>query len=196
MTPRFRLDCTPLPDSFWSEIFHNRNRVAVEIGPGLGEFLEVIARSHPEWNFFAVEHAPSRARAVQRRIEEAALPNARVVCAAAEFALALMPNACLDRVYIQFPDPWWKRRHHRRRLMTPAFVESLHRVLRSGASIEFASDVAEYFSRTRALLDAHPGLERIATDREIPTATSFSRKADRRGWKVQAATYRKLSARD
>lgn len=196
MTIPFRLDCTPLPESFWTEIFRNRHRVAVEIGPGLGEFLEVIARSRLDWNFFAIERAPSRARAVQRRIDAAVLDNARVVCATAEFALALMPDACVDRVYIQFPDPWWKRRHHRRRLMTPAFVASVHRVLRSGATLEFVSDVAEYFAHTREILDAHPGLEPVPTETELLTATSFSHKADLRGWKVHAASYRKLPLHD
>jgi tRNA (guanine-N7-)-methyltransferase len=195
MTIPFRVDCRPLPASFWTQIFHDPHPVAIEIGPGLGEFLEVIARRQPDWNFYAIERAPSRARAVQMRIDSAGLGNARVVCAAAEFALALMPSACVGRVYVQFPDPWWKRRHHRRRLVTPAFVGSVHRVLRTGASVEFVTDVAEYFARTREILDAHPGLERIETEHELLTATSFSHKADLRGWKIHAASYRKLPPR-
>ncbi len=195
MTPPLDPDWKELPESFWFEIFANRAPVAIEIGPGLGEFLEVIASREPGWNFFAVEQSRTRARAVQARIDRAQLGNARVLAAPAECVLAILPDQSVDRFYIQFPDPWWKRRHKRRRLMTAELVAELTRVLRTGSIVEFITDVQEYFTVAHAVLAAEPGLEEVPTNPELVTATSFSRKADQRGWQLHAATFRKRAGR-
>ncbi len=192
MNQPFRPDWSRLPDSFWAEIFGNDRPVAIEIGPGLGEFLEVIATREPKWNFYAIERSRTRTRAVENRISAARLTNTRVLSAHAECVLSILPDESVDRFYIQFPDPWWKRRHQRRRLMTPEFVRTLRRVLRAGALIEFVTDVEEYFALTQKALQSDPGIEEVPTSPELLTATSFSRKAARRGWKVHTATYRKL----
>ncbi len=195
MSEIIRPDFTPLSASLWSGIFGNERPVAVEIGPGEGEFLEFAARREPNWNFFAVEHLASRTRIVQRRIDESKLANARVLCASAECVLTLLPDACVDRFHIQFPDPWWKRRHHRRRLMKPALVAQLRRTLRPGATIEFITDVEEYFHLSIVALDGDSGLVAIDKAPDLPTTTSFSRKAAARGWKYYASTHRRLPAR-
>lgn len=189
----FPLRWERLSGDFWPAVFANDNPVAIEIGPGLGEFLETIALREPNWNFFAVERSHSHARTIQQRIDRKQLSNARVIRCEAEFVLALLPDNCVDGYYIQFPDPWWKRRHHRRRLMTPAVVSQLHRTLRPGRCIEFITDVEEYFALAFGALDAEPGLEHIPTDPDLLTATSFSRKAAARGWKLSASTHRKLA---
>lgn len=191
MTTIIRPDWESLPHSYWAQIFGNDRPVAVEIGPGLGEFLEFIANQRPDWNFFAIERSRTRAAAVQRRIDSARLENARVLPAPAECVLAILPESSVDRFYIQFPDPWWKRRHKRRRLMTPALATQLRRALRPDAVIEFITDVEEYYGVARAALQSEPGLEEISTDPKLQTATSFSRKATKRGWNLHAATYRK-----
>ena len=181
----------PLAVDFWADVFGNTNPVAVEVGPGLGEFLEAIATRERDWNFFAVEHAGARAKAVQERIDKHGLTNARIIRTEAELVLHFLPDCCVDRFYIQFPDPWWKRRHHRRRLMTPEFVAELRRTLRPGAEIEFITDVTEYFELAQEALRAEPGLEEIPVEPALLAATSFSRKAAQRGWKLSTATHRK-----
>jgi len=191
MSSIFLPDRTPLRPDFWREIFGNDRPVAVEIGPGLGEFLEAIARHRPDWNYFAIERAQTRTLTVQEKIDKHGLDNARALCSEAQFVLALLPDDCVDRFYIQFPDPWWKRRHHRRRLMTPAFAAELARTLRPGCEIEFVSDVKEYFDLAFAALEAQPALEHIPTDPKLLTATSFSRKAAVRGWELSASIHRK-----
>jgi len=190
MSRALHLDSNPLRPDFWVDIFANDHPVAIEIGPGFGEFLEFIATRQPDWNFFAVEHLSSRTRVIQRRIDAGNITNARALCAQAECVLAVLPDACVDRFHIQFPDPWWKRRHHRRRLMTASLVAQLRRTLRPGATIEFITDVEEYFRLAFALLEADPGLSHIGIP-ELPTTTSFSRKAEARGWQVFASTHRK-----
>lgn len=193
MTIEFNPDFRPLDPSIWKILFGNERQVAVEIGPGAGEFLAYIATRQPDWNFFAIEQLRSRTAIVQRRIDDHGLSNARVLCAPAECVLALLPEGCVDRFHIQFPDPWWKRRHHRRRLMKPALVAQLHRALRVGGTIEFLTDVEEYFRLSFAALTANPGLEHIGIP-ELPITTSFSRKAAVRGWNVYASSHRKRAA--
>ena len=191
MSTRFAPNWEPLPASFWSEIFGNNDPVAVEIGPGRGEFLEAVSIEQPDWNFFAIEQDAARANLVRKRIEGKNLTNARIVRSSAEYVLSLLPEACVDAYHIQFPDPWWKRRHHRRRLMKAELVTELHRTLRSGAGIHFLTDVEEYFHLATELLAANPGLEEIATKPEVLTTTSFARKAGEHGWQIHAATFRK-----
>lgn len=190
MTLSFAPDYTPLTAAVWSQIFGNDRPVAIEIGPGVGEFLAHAAAAEPGVNFYAIEHLKSRVAVVEERLAEHRLANARVVCAAAECVLQLLPDDCVDRYYIQFPDPWWKRRHHRRRLMTRALVAHLRRTLRPGGGIEFLTDVEEYFGLAMAALEGDAGLVRC-DDPALPVTTSFSRKAAVRGWRMWAATFRK-----
>jgi tRNA (guanine-N7-)-methyltransferase len=192
MISDFNPDFRPLGRSVWRELFGNDRPVAIEIGPGVGEFLAYIAARQPDWNFFAIEQLRSRTDIIQRRIDDHGLSNARVLCAPAECVFAMLPEGCVDRVHIQFPDPWWKRRHHRRRLMTPSLVAQLRRALGVGGTVEFLTDVEEYFHLSFAALTADPGLEHIGTP-ELPITTSFSRKAAVRGWQVYASSHRKRS---
>jgi tRNA (guanine-N7-)-methyltransferase len=189
----FAPDFRPLSPDAWKEIFGRSAPVCVEVGPGLGEFLVAMATHHPEQDFFAVEHVKSRVVHIQAELRRRALNNARALHADANFALALLPPASVDSVFVQFPDPWWKRRHHRRRLLTPPFVAKIRRALRPGGTVELITDVAEYFERARPLLDADPGLELVTTDLSLVTATSFSRKAMRRGAQLHACLHRRVA---
>lgn len=176
----------------WQQIFGRAAPISVEVGPGLGEFLVAMAVHHPERDFFAIEHVKSRVAHIEAELRRRALSNARVLHADATFALALLPAASVDSVFVQFPDPWWKRRHHRRRLLTPRFVARIRRALRAGGTVELITDVAEYFERARPMLDADPGLELVTTDLSLVTATSFSRKAMRRGDRLHACLHRRV----
>ncbi len=192
MTAHYQPDWSPLQPGFWPDVFGNEHPVAIEVGPGLGEFLQAISQAEPTWNFFAVEQDGKRATAVQRRIDRHQLINARVVWAPAEYVLSLLPGASVDRFHIQFPDPWWKRRHHRRRLMTRAFVAELRRTLKMESTIEFVSDVEDYFAMAQELLNADPDLSEVPTSPELLATTSFARKAAARGWKISASSHRKI----
>ncbi len=187
----FQPDFRPLPADFWRSMFGRSAPVAIEIGPGLGEFLVAMATHHPERDFFAVENAQSRVTHIEGELRRRGLANARVLHADAGFVLQLLPDACADLAYIQFPDPWWKRRHHRRRLVTAPFVAQLRRVLRPSGTVELITDVREYFERARRTLDADPGLELVSTDLSLAAATSFSRKAMRHGADLHGCLYRR-----
>jgi tRNA (guanine-N7-)-methyltransferase len=180
-----------LPLDLWQGIFGNGRPVAVEIGPGRGDFLVASARSEPESNFFAIERSGSRALRLRQRVDARGLGNVRVLQADATCVLELLPDACVERYHVQFPDPWWKKRHARRRLWTPAFVSLLRRTLRPGGSIELVTDVGDYFAFAQTLLDAQAGLQRESAGPTEIAATSFARKALARGDTLYRSEHRR-----
>jgi tRNA (guanine-N7-)-methyltransferase len=190
------LDNSPLARDLWAGIFPNPNPVWVEVGPGRGEFLIAVARQNRERNFFAIERSSSRAESIERRIERNAIDNARVLNADASCVLRLLPAASVAGYFVQFPDPWWKRRHGRRRLWTRGFVAALSRTLVGGATIEMVTDVEEYFSVAQSHLGAEPALECVVSGRAEYGATSFARKALARGDAIYRSVHRRRAPSD
>ncbi|MDW8247342.1 MAG: tRNA (guanosine(46)-N7)-methyltransferase TrmB [Sandaracinaceae bacterium] len=116
----------------------------LEIGVGKGRFLIERATRFPRSWIVGLEIKPKLAFLVNERRKRLGLENARVFWADAKLALPrLGPDACLDRIFIHFPDPWWKKRHAKRRLMSEAFVLELARLLREGGELFIQSDVEE-----------------------------------------------------
>jgi len=95
------------------------------------------------------------------------------------------------RVFIHFPDPWWKRRHFKRRIWTPQLAVAIAHVLAAGAEVEFLTDVEETFRLGIAELDAVAELERVSVGQVDRHDTDFARKALRRGGKLYRAAYRR-----
>jgi tRNA (guanine-N7-)-methyltransferase len=180
-----------IPPTLWLAVFGTPYPVAIEIGPGRGEFLRTMARARPDWNFLAIERSAARGRAVARLLERDALTNARILCADATCLLAQLPPASVAALFVQFPDPWWKRRHHKRRVWTPSFVATVRHILARGATVEFLTDVEETFTLGLACLDADGGFERLAADQLLSHETSFGRKALRRGGTIYRCLYRR-----
>jgi len=180
-----------LPPDCWQQLFANPNPVAVEVGPGRGEFLRAVAAARPDWNFFGIEHSSTRTRHIEHLLASRRRQNARVVWADAGWLLPLLPAASAAAVYVQFPDPWWKRRHHKRRLWTPPFVAAIRRLLAPGATVEFLTDVADTFQLGLALLDADPGLERVAVGLLDRHDTNFARKALQVGGQIHRSLHRR-----
>lgn len=185
------LDLAPLKAGFWKEIFGNDFPVTVEIGPGKGESLIRLARTNRQRSFFAIERSYALARSIENRLRELDLRNARVMAGDAACILALLPEACVDRYLVQFPDPWWKRRHWRRRLWTPSFVAQIRRTLVSDGEVELVTDVDEYFDLAQSQLDADAGLELVARAISADVSTDFARKAARRGATIQRSVHRR-----
>lgn len=178
----------------WQGVFGNANPVWVEIGPGRGEFLLDTARKSPERNYFGIERSGSSARRIEARIAYLGLANARVVRGDATCVIATLPDACVAGYYLLFPDPWWKRRHWRRRVLTPAFVSDLRRTLEPGGLIHFVSDVHDYFLLARSHLDADPELESTDEIRALSIFSGFARKAKLRGAPLYASVHRRRVA--
>ena len=119
--------------------------VVLEIGFGRGEFLLELAGKSPDQEFLGVEVSRKRVEKVARRAARLGLSNIRLVHAPAEYLIErVLPTACVAACWINCPDPWPKKRHHKRRLLNPGFVTRLARVLEPGATLYVSTDHAGY----------------------------------------------------
>jgi tRNA (guanine-N7-)-methyltransferase len=130
----------------------------LEIGFGGGEHLAEQAARHPEVRLIGAEPFVNGVASALRHIDERALANVRLRQGDAREVLAALPNAALSRIFILFPDPWPKARHHKRRLIQPETVAELARVLRPGGRLRFATDWADYANRALETFLASPHL--------------------------------------
>jgi tRNA (guanine-N7-)-methyltransferase len=128
----------------------------LEIGFGGGEHLTAQAARHPQIAFIGAEPFINGVASALRHIEEGALQNVRLWQGDARELIARLPDAALSRVFILFPDPWPKARHHKRRLIQPDFAADLARVMAPAARLRFATDVQDYAEQARAAIDASP----------------------------------------
>ncbi|MBS0587887.1 MAG: tRNA (guanosine(46)-N7)-methyltransferase TrmB [Proteobacteria bacterium] len=137
----------------------------LEIGFGMGESTAIIAQSHPENDYLGIEvHTPG-VGSLLNQIEQHGLTNLRIIQYDAVAVLQhMLPAACLDGVHIFFPDPWPKARHHKRRLIQPAFVARLCSHLKPGGYIHVATDWEEYAVQILQVLSQEQQLSNTAAD--------------------------------
>lgn len=141
----------------WAAVFGRRAPLYVEIGPGKGVFLARLAEAHPEVDFVAIELRIQRALLCARKLAAAGSTNARLLEGRAEVRLAtLFGPASVATWYVNFPDPWPKRRHRHRRLIQPAFVDLLASRSEPGATLYLATDDADYAAQMLAVCEASP----------------------------------------
>lgn len=155
--PRFGLDFAEgiLIDP--AAVFGNDRPTCLEIGFGNGEALAALAAAHPERNFLGIEvHRPGVGHLLLK-LEQANLDNTRVLRQDAMDILRHgLPESCLEGVYLFFPDPWPKKRHHKRRIVQPEFLARLARALRPGGFLHFATDWEDYARHMLITLRAAP----------------------------------------
>ena len=160
--PRYILpyDDTPMD---WSGVFGRQAPKILEIGFGMGSATAEIARNHPENDYLGVEvHTPG-VGALLKHIGELKLANLRIVQRdAVEVLRHMLAEASLDGIHIFFPDPWHKKRHHKRRLIQPAFVELLASRLKPGGYLHLATDWEDYAQQMLDVLGANPHLRNTA----------------------------------
>jgi tRNA (guanine-N7-)-methyltransferase len=156
--PRFGIDA---PQSrlkpLLQGLFGREAPVVLEIGFGNGDHLLSRAQSEPDKDFLGVEvHRPGAGR-VMNRAQQAGLTNLRVACDdAVEVLRDWLPGRALSEIVIYFPDPWPKKRHHKRRLVQPAFARLCAERLVPGGLLRLATDWADYARHMRETLDAEP----------------------------------------
>jgi tRNA (guanine-N7-)-methyltransferase len=132
----------------------------IEMGSGKGLFLVNAAMAKPEHNFLGVELAHKYAAYSASRLARQELSNAVMISGdGVRMFREMLPDACAAAVHVYFPDPWWKSRHHKRRVMNAGFVREIQRVLQPGSSLHFWTDVEEYFQGTLDLLAAETTLQ-------------------------------------
>lgn len=178
-------------------VFGRRAPLVMEIGFGMGHSLAQQAGEQPGKDFIGVEvHRPGVGKLL-REIEERGLTNLRLYCHDGREVLErCIPDALLDTLQIFFPDPWHKKRHHKRRLIQPAFVALARRKLASGGRLHVATDWQNYAEHIMEVLSADPGLEnaagpgRYSHDTGRP-ATKFEQRGQRRGHGVWDIVFHK-----
>lgn len=130
----------------WGEAFGNDHPVYVEIGMGKGRFLMDMARLYPKINFIGIEKYSSVLLRAVQKLEEEELPNVRLIRMDAEDLENVFAQGELDRIYLNFSDPWPKDRHAKRRLESRQFLARYDQILKKDGTIEFKTD-------NRALFD-------------------------------------------
>jgi tRNA (guanine-N7-)-methyltransferase len=169
-------------------VFRRRAPRALEIGFGMGDALAVMAKARPQCDYLGIEvHRPG-VGGLLLRLEKDAVDNVRVICAdAVEVLQHHLPDASLDAVYLFFPDPWPKKRHHKRRIVQTGFAELVWRKLKPGGIFHMATDWEDYARQMLAVMEAAPGYQNAAgagafapRPRERPL-TKFERRGQRLG---------------
>ena len=150
-----------LPSPLAGERLFGRSApLQIEIGSGKGLFLRTAAAEHPQIDFLGIEVARKYARFAAAALAKRELPNAKMAVADALRVFAeLIPDASLAAVHVYFPDPWWKKRHRKRRVMRPSLMRDVRRTLVPGGALHFWTDVEEYFQSSLELLAEHTDLE-------------------------------------
>jgi tRNA (guanine-N7-)-methyltransferase len=145
-----RLEALPAPLDP-AALFPGRAPVELEVGSGKGLFLSTASAATPDRNFLGAEISVGYARLCAARLAARGADNARIVQGDATFLVrALLPDACLAGMHVYFPDPWWKARHRKRRVLSPAFLEHAGRTLSPGGTLHVWTDVEEYFREALA----------------------------------------------
>lgn len=144
--------------------------VWLEIGFGGGEHMAGQAARDPGLLIIGVEPFLNGVASALRHVEEGGLENVRIHQGDAREVAARLPDACLDRVFILFPDPWPKARHHKRRIIQADFLAELARTLKPGGSLRFATDWADYADWTRERVPASGLFVPVEADTAVPPA--------------------------
>jgi tRNA (guanine-N7-)-methyltransferase len=145
-----------LPASFSQrDLFQAEQPLEVEVGAGKGLFLTAASQTSPEHNFLGIEIGRKYARYAAARLARAGRTNAAVISGdALPLFEQWFPAASLAAVHVYFPDPWWKARHKKRRVLNEPFLKNVERTLIAGGRLHFWTDVEEYFQTTLALIAA------------------------------------------
>jgi tRNA (guanine-N7-)-methyltransferase len=167
LSPRFMLEAPALADL--ATAFGRDAPKYLEIGFGMGESLARMALAQPEIDFLGIEvHRPGVGKLLVR-LEEQGIENVRVLCDDAVMLLQhALPPHTLERIYILFPDPWPKKRHHKRRLIQADFAELLARALKPTGQLHLATDWENYAHHILTVL------EHVPTLRNVTGCTMFS----------------------
>ncbi len=142
--------------------FFADRKVEVEIGFGRGHHARDRIMQAPEHRFLLFEVRRAWVERMAKWLDRQGLDNARVIHDDARpLLLRLLADGGVHSFSVFFPDPWWKKRHHKRRVMTPETLEVMHRLLEDGGRLHFRTDVQPYFEVVEALLADHGGFDRI-----------------------------------
>ena len=182
-------------------LFGREAPLEVEIGSGKGLFLSAAATQNTTHDFLGIELATKYARYAASRLAQRNLANARLIHGDAKRLFTeLIADNSLAAVHVYFPDPWWKARHKKRRMMSESMAGQIERTLIPGGTLHFWTDVEEYFQTTLELLAGHTKLtgphevQEQPADHDLDYRTHFERRMRKNNLPVYRAEFRKQPA--
>lgn len=181
----------------FKSIFGNDRPVELEVGSGKALFLRNAARERPDHNFFGIEIVRKYAFHGAERVKNLGLTNVKVMPGDALSFLKKVPDGLLETVHVYYPDPWWKRKHHKRRVFTTDFVRDVLRVLKPNGQFLIVTDVADYFENVLLIMGEFAGFDRLPepeqheAEHDLDYLTNFERKFKREGRPIYRVAYQK-----
>jgi tRNA (guanine-N7-)-methyltransferase len=195
--PAYGIDLKEAPLEL-AAVFGREAPRSLEIGFGAGEVIGALAENNPHIDYLGIEVHRSGVGRLLLRAQQCSFKNLRVICSDAVDVLRdHIADAAFDEVLVFFPDPWHKKRHHKRRLIEPSFVSLAAAKLRSGGTLRLATDWQAYAEQMLAVCNADPALVSLSRDGtyvprpEFRPPTRFERRGERLGHGVWDLAYAK-----
>lgn len=177
-------------------LFPTEQDIELEIGSGKGHFVLTYSEKHPDRNYLGNEVAKKYAAFAAYRLAKHERPNARMLSGdGMKLINELMPDASVTAVHVYFPDPWWKERHRRRRVIQPTSVKSIERILKPGGVFHFWTDVEQYFEeacetvKENSTLSGPHEVEVLIPEHDMDYRTHFERRMRKNGHDVFRAEF-------
>jgi tRNA (guanine-N7-)-methyltransferase len=176
------------------ELFGRSAPLQVDLGCGDGSFLATAAAANPGHDFLGVERLLGRTRSACRKIMMGQLTNARVLrCDISCAVHSLLPPASVDVFHLMFPDPWPKRRHAERRIVTEGFLASIHRALVPHGILSITTDQNDYFRKIESLAATSPGFVPTIDEQRQSSSSTFEKRFRQSGMEIYRLVLRKVS---
>jgi tRNA (guanine-N7-)-methyltransferase len=192
------LPCDAAGAVLWGEVFGADRPLRVEIGVGNSTFLIQVSKACPGFNYVGFEYSAKRVLKFLRKVEKAEVLNIRILrLNAADVLGRIFRPASVDHIFINHPDPWPKRRHAKKRFISPGNAACMVRLLRPGGGLSLRTDAAEYAREMLAVLDATEGLANasgagsFAPSPIYPFETPYESKFRAEGRRIHYLEYRK-----
>jgi tRNA (guanine-N7-)-methyltransferase len=183
----------PAPAIAWPRLFGNTNPVEIEVGFGKGLFLLTQGAARPDTNFLGIEIERKYVLMTAARLAQRNLGNVKLACTEARWFLQeRVVESSVSALHVYFPDPWWKKRHQKRKLFTRAFAEQCARVLKPEGRLHFITDVEDYYKSTLEMLADVSALRPLPTPQDEGYRTNFERKYRAEGRAIYRALYHKV----
>jgi len=177
-------------------VFGRKAPRCLEIGFGAGEVIGALAETNPRIDYLGIEVHRSGVGRLLLRAHQGALKNLRVICQdAVDVLREHVADESFDEILVFFPDPWHKKRHHKRRLIDPSFAALAAAKLRPGGALRLATDWQDYAEQMLAVCNATPALQTLSADAsyvprpDFRPATRFERRGERLGHGVWDLAY-------
>lgn len=185
------------------ELFDRSAPTELEVGSGKGLFMQTAASDHPDRNFVGIEIAGKYARYAAAKLARKGLTNGKMLHGdAMQLITKNVADASLAAVHVYFPDPWWKKRHFKRRIMNDTFLKHVQRTLKPDGELHFWTDVQEYFesaleqvAESTDLSGPQPVDEKPA-EHDLDYRTHFERRMRRHNEAVYRSLFIKRAGKD